>query len=137
MREFGFAENVRHLGSRMRRIGLGPAEKKVGSASSHRSRSHGSSTDLFWNRIVLHIFDFWTTFWEGQIGLLRWLRSGGEFILVHFLVPKHRSTRPDPSRIPAGSRLDPRGVPVGTPPPHILIDFNRFYQISTDFNRFY
>ena len=58
--EFGFAENVRHLGSRMRRVGSGPAEKKVGSASSEslrpaptRSGSHGSSTDLFWNRIVL------------------------------------------------------------------------------------
>jgi len=36
LREFGFAENVRHLGSRMRRIGLGPAEKKVGSGSSTR-----------------------------------------------------------------------------------------------------
>ena len=46
MREFGFAENVRHLGSRMRRIGLGPAEKKVGSASSSRSHTHCCSSQL-------------------------------------------------------------------------------------------
>ena len=38
--------HVRHLGSRMRRIGLGPAEKKVGSGSSHRSGSHCCSSQL-------------------------------------------------------------------------------------------
>ena len=38
--------HVRNLGSRMRRIGLGPAKKKVVSGSSSRSDSHCCSSQL-------------------------------------------------------------------------------------------